>query len=111
MEYVSELSEDHKVDYNVMKCNFAGPPFLKDEIWTAITKIKSSKATGPVSISVDLLEALEDYRIDKITTLLNEIYDTGQIPLDISKPYCITQETRGDRVSIERSNQSYESYH
>ena len=32
-----------------------------------------------------VLEALEDYGICKITTLLNEIYDTGQIPPDNSK--------------------------
>ena len=41
------------------------------------------KTSGPYSISVGLLEALED-GIDKIT-LINEIYDTGQIPPVISK--------------------------
>ena len=32
-----------------------------------------------------LLETLEDYGIDKITTLINEIFDTGQISPDFSK--------------------------
>ena len=32
-----------------------------------------------------LLEVLEDYGINKITTLLNEIYYIGQIPPNISK--------------------------
>ena len=48
-------------------------------------KMKLGKAMGLDSVSVELLEALEDYGIDKITTLLNEIYDTSQIPPDISK--------------------------
>ena len=68
-----------------MKPNFSGPPVMKDETQAAIRKMKLGKATGPGSISMDLLEALEDYRIDKITTLFNEIYDTGQIRPDISK--------------------------
>ena len=35
--------------------------------------MKLGKTTGPDSASVELLEALEDYGIEKITTLLNEI--------------------------------------
>ena len=31
-EYVSELFEDHRKDYNIMKHNFPGPPTMKDEI-------------------------------------------------------------------------------
>ena len=44
--------------------------------------MKLGKTTCPDSVSVELLKS--DYRIVKIT-LLNEINDTGQIPLDISK--------------------------
>ena len=40
-------------------------------------------------MSVELLEALEDYEIHTITTLLSEIYDTGQIAPDISKSLLI----------------------
>ena len=36
-----------------------------------------AKPTGPDSISVETLEALGDFGIDKIATLLNEIYETG----------------------------------
>ena len=39
--------------------------------------MKLGNTTG--SILVELLEALEDYGIDKIT-LLNEIFNAGQIP-------------------------------
>ncbi|GFO31384.1 RNA-directed DNA polymerase from mobile element jockey [Plakobranchus ocellatus] len=47
--------------------------------------MKHGKATGPDNISVELIEALEDFGIGKVTHLLNEIYDTGQIPTDLSK--------------------------
>ncbi|GFN80361.1 hypothetical protein PoB_000686700 [Plakobranchus ocellatus] len=61
---------------------------MKEEVETAISikKMKHGKATGPDNISVELiLEALEDFGIGKVTHLLNEIYDTGQIPTDLSK--------------------------
>ena len=49
-------------------------------------KDEIGKATGLINVSVEL-EVLEDYGIDKIATLHNdnEICDTGQILLDISK--------------------------
>ena len=55
------------------KRTFSGARIMKDEIRTAIRKIKSGKATCPDSISVAFLEALEDYGNGKIATLLNEI--------------------------------------
>ncbi|GFO03075.1 endonuclease-reverse transcriptase [Plakobranchus ocellatus] len=67
-----------------MKNNFAGPPIMKEEVETAIKKMKYGKATGPDNISVELIEALEDFGIGKVTHLLNEIYDTRQIPTDLS---------------------------
>ncbi|GFO27892.1 endonuclease-reverse transcriptase [Plakobranchus ocellatus] len=68
-----------------MKNNFAGPPIMKEEVETPIKNMKHGKATGPGNISVELIEALEDFGIGKVTHLLNEIYDTGQIPTDLSK--------------------------
>ena len=39
----------------------------------------------PDGLSIELIEDLEEYEIEKVTTLLNEIYDTGQIPIDMSR--------------------------
>ncbi|GFO12460.1 transposon tx1 uncharacterized 149 kda protein [Plakobranchus ocellatus] len=47
--------------------------------------MKHGKAIGPDNISVELIGALEDFGIGKVTHLLNEIYNTGQIPTDLSK--------------------------
>ena len=49
--------------------------------------MKTGKATGPDGLSIELIEALEEYGIEKATTLLNEIYDTGQIPVDCQDQY------------------------
>ncbi|GFN97983.1 dolichyl-phosphate beta-glucosyltransferase [Plakobranchus ocellatus] len=84
-EYINELFDDQRHDFDVTKKNFAGPPIMKDEIRAAIRKMKAGKATGPDKISVEMIEALEEFGIEKVTELLNEIYDTGQIPTDISK--------------------------
>ena len=46
--------------------------------------MKLGKATGPGSIIVELLEALEDYGIDKITTLLNNLNDTIHLQIHIN---------------------------
>ena len=73
------IFQTHRKDYNVMKRNFAGPPIIKDEIRATIRKMKRGKATGSDRVSVKILKALEDYEINKIAILLQEIYDTGQI--------------------------------
>ena len=58
---------------------------MKDDVREAMRKMKTGKATGPDGLSIELIEALEEYGIEKVTTLLNEIYDTGQIAVDISR--------------------------
>ena len=84
-EYIGELFEDNRKEHDVMKKNFAGPPIMKDEVREAMRKMKTGKATGPNGLSIELIEALEEFGIEKVTTLLNEIYDTGQIPVDMSR--------------------------
>ena len=84
-EYIGELFEDNRKEHDMMKKNFAGPPIMKDEVREAMRKMKTGEATGPDGLSIELIEALEEYGIEKVTTLLNEIYDTGQIPVDMSR--------------------------
>ena len=55
---------------------------MEDEIQVAKTKMELGKAHN---ISLEPLEALEDDGIDKTSTLLNKIYDTGQTRPDFSK--------------------------
>ncbi|GFR88239.1 hypothetical protein ElyMa_000765700 [Elysia marginata] len=85
-EYIHELFDgNRKHDHNIMKRNFAGPPIMKDEVRAAIRKMKAGKATGPDGVAVEMIEALEEYGVEKLTSLLNDINDTGEIPADISR--------------------------
>ncbi|GFO48682.1 upf0568 protein c14orf166 homolog [Plakobranchus ocellatus] len=99
-EYIRELFKDDRKD-QVMKNNFAGPPIMKEEVETAIKKMKHGKAAGPDNISVELIEAREDFGIGKVTHLLNEIYDTGQIPTDLSKSIFIALPKKSNATECE----------
>ena len=55
------------------------------EIRAAIRKMRLGQATGRGSISVELLEALEDFGIDKITTLLNKMNGTRHLQIHIHR--------------------------
>ena len=55
------------------------------EIRAAIRKMRLGKATGPGSISVELLEALEDFEIDKITKRLNKMNGTRHLSIHIHR--------------------------
>lgn len=39
-----------------------------------------NKTAGPDEIVIEMLSALDDFRIDKNTEIIKEIYDTGEIP-------------------------------
>ncbi|GFR78512.1 hypothetical protein ElyMa_000535800 [Elysia marginata] len=69
-EYIHELFEDiRKHDHNIMKKNFAGPPTMEDEVRAAMKKMKAGKATGPDGVAVEMIEALEQYGVEKLTSL------------------------------------------
>ena len=52
---------------------------------SAISHTKQNKAAGPDGIVVEVLEALEDFGISTLTEIINEIYDSGAIPKELSK--------------------------
>ena len=69
-----------------MKRNLTGPPIMEDEILAATRKLKSGKATGLASVSVELLVALGDYGIDKIKTLPYATKSMTQVRLHQTSP-------------------------
>ena len=90
IEFISEIFDNPRKDYSIMKGNFAILFIMKDEIWAAVRKMKLVKTTGSDSITVELLKAVEVDGNDKITRLLNKMYDICQIPQVISKSIFIT---------------------
>ena len=51
--------------------------------------MKGNKARGLDGIVIEMIKALDDFGIDKLTIMANEIYDTGKIPQDLSKSILI----------------------
>ena len=62
-----------------------GPNILKDEVRFAIKHMKRNKACGPDNIFAELLHATEEFSVEKITEIANDIYNSGEIPDDLSK--------------------------
>ena len=52
-----------------------GPKILKDEVRAALNKLKCNKSPGPNEIVADQMKCLDEFGLDKITEILNEIYD------------------------------------
>ena len=51
----------------------------------AMKKMKHEKSTGTNNIIIEMLEALEDFGIEAVTKILNNIYNTVKIPSDFLK--------------------------
>lgn len=50
---------------------------LKTQVEAALAKLNRNKAAGPEGILTEMLTALDDFGIDKITEITNEIYSGG----------------------------------
>ena len=81
-EYIGELFEDNRQGRPVISCCLDGPKILKSEIREALKRMKKNKAAGPDEIH---LTALEEFGIDRVTEIVNEIHDSGEIPVDMTK--------------------------
>ena len=84
-EYTKELYDDDRKEIELMKNNFAGPPIMKDEDRAAIKMMKHGKALGHDDVAIEEVEALGEFGIEKVTDILNEIHNTGEIPTEMSK--------------------------
>ena len=84
-EYIQELFEDDREAMPQIRKTMEGPEILKDEVRFAIKKMKRNKACGPDNIFAELLQATEEFSVDKITEIANDMYNSGNIPEDLSK--------------------------
>ena len=44
-----------------------GPNILKSEVRTAIRMMRRNKAAGPDGVVIEMIDALEDYGVEKLT--------------------------------------------
>ena len=60
-----------------------------------------NKARGPYGIVIEMSKALDDFGIEKLTIMANEIYDTGKIPQDLSKSIFIALPKKPGTIECE----------
>ena len=76
MEYVNELYNDERGE-PLDVTNLKGCPILKAEVEKVIKDMKTGKASGNADITTEMLNALDETGLEKITEICNLIYDTG----------------------------------
>ena len=84
-EYIGCLYNDDRAEKPTIRKNVEGPPITKAEVRNAIAKIKHGKAAGPHEIVVEMIAALDDFGMNKVTEVTNQIYDSGEISTELSK--------------------------
>ncbi|XP_020910637.1 uncharacterized protein LOC110248415 [Exaiptasia diaphana] len=89
-ECVRDLYDYDRNETPLPSNNTDGPPILKEEVRSALNKMLYGKAPGPDLIHTEMMEALEDLGVEKITRLSNLIYQESQIPVKMCKSIFIT---------------------
>ena len=83
-EYLGQLFNDFRTNEEFTPLNaLSGPPITKDEIRWALHKSKTNKAAGPDEVVTEMLKALGDTGVNILYSLVNKIYDSGEIPNDM----------------------------
>ena len=73
-----------------MPSNNEGPPILKSEVKEALKNSKNGKAAGEDGITTEMIRALEDFGVDTLTDMFNDMYETGHIPEELLQSVYIT---------------------
>ena len=63
--------------------------------------MKRNKAAGPDDIVTEMIVALKDFGIEKLTEVLNEVYDSGEIQEDLSKSISIALPNKPGAIECE----------
>ena len=84
-EYISELFMDDRPANVDINYNVEGPPIMEEKVQAALEKMKAGKAVGDDGIAVEMLKALGDFAIEKITEIANIIYDNGEVTTHMCK--------------------------
>ena len=85
-EYISELYDDEERGVKIeIRKNMDGPPILRSEVEHAINRMKRGKATGADQIAIEMIIALKEFGVEKLTDFTNKVYDAGTFPEELSK--------------------------
>ena len=99
-EYIGKLFHDNRGEKPKINKPMEGLKILKAEVRTAISRMKN-KVAGPDNIVIEMINALEEFRIEKLTDMINEIYEKGEIPRDLSRSIFIALSKRPEAIECE----------
>uniref|UniRef100_A0A8D8PQH9 Craniofacial development protein 2 n=1 Tax=Cacopsylla melanoneura TaxID=428564 RepID=A0A8D8PQH9_9HEMI len=88
-DYIKELFNDVRSDPSIIDGN-DGPEILEEEVKRALTNSKERKALGPDGIPTEILKLFEGDNLKWLTTVFNQIYDSGSIPREWLKSEFVT---------------------
>ena len=88
-EYISDLFADNRDDRPTIQ-KPGGNAIMEEEIKKALNHMAKGKAAGPDGVVVEMLTALEDFGVNRITRLVNKIYAEGHFPAEMCKSTFIT---------------------
>ena len=88
-EYIADLFSDDRPPPPTPS-NDRGPPILKDEVRKAIKNSQLGKAPGDDGVTTEMIKILEEFGVEKLTTLYNEIYQSGIFPEELLMSVFIT---------------------
>ena len=71
-EYIGDLFADTRPPLPTPS-NDRGPPILKEEVQKALKNSQLGKAPGDDGITTEMLKTLENFGVDKLTYLYNDI--------------------------------------
>ncbi|XP_047494947.1 uncharacterized protein LOC125043038 [Penaeus chinensis] len=100
-EYIQELFHDNRREKPLIEKNMDGPQILKSEVRAAVGKMRKNKAAGPDEIVTEMVTAMEDFGIEKLTEVINDIYDSGEIPKELSKSIFIALPKKPGAIEYE----------
>jgi hypothetical protein len=83
-EYVMDLFDDTRCEKSSIRKEVDGPKILKAEVRAALNKLKCNKSAGPDEIVAEEMKCLDEFGLDKITEILNKIYDSGEMPDELT---------------------------
>ena len=79
-QYVGDLYRDGDRGSIELEENEGGPAILRSEVEEAVRRMKWRKSEGSDGIVVEMIEAAGDIAINKLVSLANRIYESGEIP-------------------------------
>ena len=101
-EYIGELFQDVREEMPIFSESPDGPKILKSEVRTAIKMMKRNKAAGPDGVVIEMIDALEEFGVEKLTDVINKIYEDGKFPEDLAQSIFIPIPKKQGAVDCEQ---------